>query len=232
MNDYTVYMHIAPNNKRYIGITHLKPKHRYSKNGNGYKRCTFFYRAIQKYGWDNFQHIIVCDGLSKEVACKKEQELIAYYKTNMSEFGYNCSLGGESGSYGHKFTIEQRKKISEKLKGHQVSEETRKKIGQANSIALKGRTVPDVVRKKIQETSKIVRKNAIISDETRQKAIETNIGNKYRLGKKHTVEAREKMRLAKLGKKKEPWTEAERKAHMDANERRRQEKAKAKSSNI
>lgn len=36
LNRYTVYMHICPNGKRYIGITGLYPKDRW-KNGANYK---------------------------------------------------------------------------------------------------------------------------------------------------------------------------------------------------
>lgn len=226
MNDYTVYMHITPSNKRYIGITHLKPLRRYGKNGSGYKRCTFFYRAIEKYGWDNIKHIIVCDGLSKEVACRKEQELISYYKSNMQEFGYNCSLGGESGSYGHKFTEEQRKKISLAQKGRVVSEETRRKIGQANRVALKGRVVPQEVRDKISKNNARSMLGKHLSDEAKRKISEANRGNQFHKGFKHSLETREKMRLAKLGKKRGSWTDKERKAHMEAYEKRRQAKAK------
>ena len=51
-------MHTSPSNKKYIGITSLKPEYRWNK-GNGYKTQTVFYRAIQKYGWDNFKHEII-----------------------------------------------------------------------------------------------------------------------------------------------------------------------------
>ena len=50
---YIVYKHIAPNNKSYIGITKRHPEDRW-RNGNGYKNNIYFFRAIQKNGWDNF----------------------------------------------------------------------------------------------------------------------------------------------------------------------------------
>lgn len=55
---YTVYMHVSPSGKRYIGITSQKVEKRWA-NGKGYKTQQYFYRAIKKYGWNNFQHIIV-----------------------------------------------------------------------------------------------------------------------------------------------------------------------------
>lgn len=115
--DYCVYMHTSPSGKRYIGITSQKPERRWRKNGEGYKDHVYFWRAIQKYGWDNFEHIILFDGLIKEEAEQKEIELIAYYNSNNEDYGYNLSSGGESGSKGYKYTDEQRKRMSENRKG-------------------------------------------------------------------------------------------------------------------
>ena len=80
-NCYTVYMHICPNGKKYIGITKLKPNIRW-KNGKSYKGCVLFDKAIKKYGWDNMQHLVLYEKLKKEEAEQKEIELIAKYKSN------------------------------------------------------------------------------------------------------------------------------------------------------
>ena len=224
MKNYCVYVHIAPNKKLYFGITSLKPEHRWLSNGNGYSNCTLFYRAIQKYGWDNFKHIILFENLTKEIACECEKYLIKKYKSNESAFGYNNSRGGESGSYGHKLTEEQRKKISERNKGHIVSEETRRKIGKANSLALKGRVVPQEVRDKISAHNARGFLGKHHTEETKRKNSEAHKGKQYHLGHKHSDETKQKMRLAKLGKKRGSWTNDERKAHMEAIERRRKEK--------
>lgn len=45
---YYVYMHIAPNNKKYIGITKQKPIKRWLY-GKGYQKQGYFYNAILKY---------------------------------------------------------------------------------------------------------------------------------------------------------------------------------------
>lgn len=66
-NNYTVYVHITPNNKRYVGITSTKVEKRWV-NGNGYKSQKYFYRAIEKYGWDNIQHEIITENLSEHMA--------------------------------------------------------------------------------------------------------------------------------------------------------------------
>ncbi len=95
MNIYIIYKHTSPSDKVYIGITKLNPSKRWAK-GLGYKNNAYFYRAILKYGWENFKHEILLDSLTKEEAEAKEIELIAFYKSNDKQFGYNISSGGEA----------------------------------------------------------------------------------------------------------------------------------------
>ena len=137
--NYTVYMHIAPNGKKYIGITCKKPQHRWD-NGNGYKPNKHFYNAILKYGWDNIKHEILFTNLSKEEAEQKEIELISYYKSNKYDYGYNRSSGGESRAVGCHWTLsdEAKRKISESQKGKntwnkgiKMTKEMREKLTQA-----------------------------------------------------------------------------------------------------
>ena len=44
---FTVYMHISPSNKRYIGLTGKNVKYRWA-NGEGYRTNKHFYNAIKK----------------------------------------------------------------------------------------------------------------------------------------------------------------------------------------
>ena len=126
---YCVYIHENKiNSKKYIGQTCQKPKDRWD-SGHGYKTCTYFNNAINKYGWDNFEHIIFADNLTKEEANKTEQYLIEFYDTMNPQNGYNLTKGGE-GVCGFKMTEEQRQKISIAQTGKEVSEETRRKIGE------------------------------------------------------------------------------------------------------
>lgn len=117
---WTVYMHISPSGKRYIGITGSSVEERW-KNGLGYK-TQLFYRAIEKYGWDNFQHIIIAENLSLSDAEKMEIELIKEYNT-ITPNGYNRAFGG-LGSSGHTMSDYSRQKLSQKLKGRAVTAET------------------------------------------------------------------------------------------------------------
>lgn len=96
MNKYYVYYHRnLINNKYYVGITcKEKPEYRWGKDGNNYSD-QIFGSAIRKYGWDNFEHVIVCKDLSKEEACKMESELIKKYNSRVPN-GYNVELGGQT----------------------------------------------------------------------------------------------------------------------------------------
>lgn len=177
MNDkYIVYMHTSPNNKKYIGITSQHPNRRWRKNGDGYKDNPYFWRAIQKYGWDNFRHDILFSDLTKEEAEKKEIELIAYYRSNNADFGYNMSIGGESGSKGYKYTNEQRKHMSEVHKGEKNGmygkRHTKETIEKGRIAHLRENLSEDTIYK-----MSIAKKGKKRSDESIRKQIET-ISNK------------------------------------------------------
>lgn len=135
-NKWTVYVHISPSDKYYIGITSRKPKERW-RGGSGYKNNDHFYRAIKKYGWNNFQHEVIASKLTKNEACNMEKILIKELKSDDYHYGYNKSSGGEgtpgiSGEknhwYGKHHSDEAKKKMSKAHKGKHLSEEHKKLI--------------------------------------------------------------------------------------------------------
>lgn len=93
---YCVYRHTTPSGKVYIGITQQSPNDRW-KGGWGYNTNLVFFRAINKYGWDNIKHEILMDGLTKEEAKAAEVRLIAEYRSTEREHGYNITKGGDLG---------------------------------------------------------------------------------------------------------------------------------------
>lgn len=98
-NTYSVYKHTNKiNGKVYIGITVNEPEVRWGKNGRNYER-QIFGKAIQKYGWDNFEHEVLFTNLSRKEANDKEVELISFYHATNREFGYNVALGGTDGGF-------------------------------------------------------------------------------------------------------------------------------------
>ena len=73
-NNYSVYQHVTPDGMYYFGQTN-NIKRRWSSNGIQYKE-TSLYPYIEKYGWDNIQHIVLFKDQTKENALWIEDFLI------------------------------------------------------------------------------------------------------------------------------------------------------------
>lgn len=121
-----VYVHIAPNGKRYVGKTAQDISQRW-RNGAGYKNCTLIWRAIQKYGWENFEHVVLADNLTEEEADALEKKYVEEYQSNNPEYGYNLTSGGEKGCV---LSPEVKEQLSKSKQGHITTEETRRKISE------------------------------------------------------------------------------------------------------
>ena len=136
---YIIYKHTSPSGKVYIGITKNSPNSRWS-NGNGYKTQQLFYRAIKKYGWNNFSHEILFENLSHDEACKKEIELIKFYK--LQKLSYNQTDGGEGflgfskpgWNKGIPCSEEMKQHLSKLAKERGISPEQRKKMIDAKRV--------------------------------------------------------------------------------------------------
>lgn len=77
---YTIYMHITPSGKVYIGQTSKADPNERWKNGRGYKDNRLFYLEIEKYGWDNIEHKLLYTNLSKKQAFVLELLYIRFFK--------------------------------------------------------------------------------------------------------------------------------------------------------
>ena len=103
---WTIYRHIAPNGKVYIGQTKQSVQARW-ENGKGYNSYqeneSVFWKAIKKYGWQNFSHEIVEDNISsQEEANEREIYWIEYYRSYIGFSdcnGYNMTRGGNNGDH-------------------------------------------------------------------------------------------------------------------------------------
>lgn len=127
--NYKVYMHVCPNGKKYIGITKNEVNYRW-RNGANYKNNIHFSRAIQKYKWENINHIILFENLSKDEAEEKEIQMIKKYKSNNQKYGYNIENGGNC--IGSISNI-QKNKISKSLKEYYKNNyEAKQRISIAN----------------------------------------------------------------------------------------------------
>ena len=95
MKEYTVYKHVNKiNGKVYVGLTN-NVKRRWRNSGYFYKGSPYFKHAIDKYGWDNFEHEILFEHLTEEEAKQKETEMVLYYRSNEPDYGYNLTNGGD-----------------------------------------------------------------------------------------------------------------------------------------
>ena len=74
---YWLYVHHTPDNWYYPGCS-MQPVSRRWKVGQ--YRKTGLEDSIKKFGWDNIEHIILMDGLTKEEALYWEDRLICMYR--------------------------------------------------------------------------------------------------------------------------------------------------------
>lgn len=112
---FYIYCHTAPNGKRYVGQTRNRPEQRWS-NGHGYDSQQHFRRAIEKYGWDNFEHVVLCSVSSKEDADFLERWFISRWDTCNPDKGYNRAAGG-AGPCGVPWDDERKQAFSEYMSG-------------------------------------------------------------------------------------------------------------------
>lgn len=189
--EYTIYLHKNKvNGKVYIGQTCQKPEKRWD-NGHGYETSPRFFNAILKYGWNNFEHIILYTKLTLEQANFYEEQLIKQYNSTDERYGYNITSGGRNFSH---------------------SEETKKKIGAANHIVLQGKSKSKAQRELIStmfrgEGNPFYGKHH--TDKTKQLISQSRKGKcvgleHHMYGKHHTQEELKKIsdnRKSKGGKK-------------------------------
>lgn len=140
--------------KSYIGQTISTLNKRWD-SGRGYIRngkTNKFANAIEKYGWDNFNHEVIgiVESETKEQLVLDLDEWEKYYIEKYDSFrnGYNMTLGG-AGSVGCIPNEETRKKLSKATKGENNgmygkhhSEETRQKLSE-NHADVRGEKNPN-----------------------------------------------------------------------------------------
>ena len=156
---YTIYKHTFENGKTYIGLTKHTMEERLdghisaSKNGSTY----LFHKALRKYNFNVKSEILeTCETI--EEANALEQKYIKIFDT-FGKNGYNMTEGGNTvfsstkgktyfeiyqSKYGEnteQYIKVRQEKMSKKLKGRKVSQETREKMSNVH----KGKvTVKDI----------------------------------------------------------------------------------------
>lgn len=95
--EYCVYKHTSKiDGRAYVGITRVGAKNRWRNGGIGYKNQKYFWRYIEKYGWDSLEHEVLFDNLTEEEATTMERELIAKWDLTNKNKGFNLDLGGST----------------------------------------------------------------------------------------------------------------------------------------
>ena len=190
---YCVYIHINKiNGKMYVGQTCVKPEKRWN-NGNGYKQCSYFYRAIQKYGWDNFEHEIIASNLTKDEADNFERLLINKLDLLNINKGYNLQDGG---SHGRPSKI-SKVNIKNAAQKRNQNEEWHRKQSESH-IGLQVGEKNGMYGKKHSEESKQKQREASLgkhhSEETRLKMSESHTGERNSMyGKSHSDKTKQKI---------------------------------------
>lgn len=170
------------NGKCYIGQTTKTLNERQIEHLRKSKvlyNINYFYKAIRKYGFENFKWEILKDNIDDiSILNIMETFMIMVHKSYINENGYNMNFGGGQ-NFGYKHTDEAKEKIG---KSH---------IGKIPWN--KGKT--DVYSEKTLKQKSLSSLGKKHSLETKERL------RQIRLGYKHTDEAKEKIRISSLNRK-------------------------------
>ena len=199
------------NGKTYIG------QHKYKKLNDTYMGSGKALRAAQKkYGIKNFKKDILVFGISTlEQANSLEETGIAAEREKVGrENCYNRADGGQGEAFfkGKHHSEETKKKIREANKGKKLSEETRRKISESNKCNknAKGCVRSEETKRRLAE----VHKGKHLSDATRRKMSESHKKQvPWNKGKPMSEEQKRKIAEANKGRK---MTEEQRRNYSEA----------------
>ena len=216
-----VYIHTnLTNRKVYVGQTWF-PHQRKLDHCNPSNKSRFA-KAIQKYGWDGFDHYYSDEISSQDELDNLERLWIIVLQATDKSFGYNCRYGGSRGLHTEETKAilrakrakqgppseEGRRRISERHRGQKynlgkkASKEARRKMSGAHRGIKQS---VEWVAKRVVAANKTKALNPrVFSLEQRQKISDSLRGNTRTLGYKHTEESRKKMSLSRQGKKQNP----------------------------
>jgi group I intron endonuclease len=118
--------------KVYIGITNQGAGARYRHHWYEARigEPAPIHRSMAKYGEENFTLEIIDFADTYEELKEKEKYWIKQYDSMNREKGYNLTEGGD-GTFGRMHSEETKDKIRQKAIGRKVSEETKKKMSEA-----------------------------------------------------------------------------------------------------
>jgi group I intron endonuclease len=117
------------NGSRYVGQTVRTLSERWARHCDAHSDCHYLRSAIEKYGKNNFEIKVIVRCNSLEEMNHRETYYIKLFNT-MAPNGYNIVPGGNRGPSrkGQKNSEESKLKVAATLKGHSVSEDSRRKM--------------------------------------------------------------------------------------------------------
>ena len=145
-----IYKYTSPSGKHYIGQTINESQRKYAHKSGTSKTQTKFGKAIRKYGYENFQYEVLFKVNSNDKTKLKVildiMEKYLIHKFDSFNNGYNLNDGGE-GNLGYKHSEEtkvilkttnqkseeDKKKISDTMKGRVCTEEHKKNMSKNNT---------------------------------------------------------------------------------------------------
>jgi hypothetical protein len=129
MINHTLYKIVFPNGKLYIGATSAKLERRLKQQirfALDYFQDYPVHRAIRECGAESIKIEPLVVG-NKQYISELENKVVALFKTQDREFGYNVADGG----YNYAMSNEVRNKISETLTGTKQSKEHKENVAKA-----------------------------------------------------------------------------------------------------
>ena len=89
-----VYLHTNKiTQQKYVGITNYDDAEKRWREGKGYETQYFGKAGIAVYGWDGFEHQVLINNISPQVAATLECLLIKELESTNPRYGYNTSEG-------------------------------------------------------------------------------------------------------------------------------------------
>lgn len=128
------------NKKKYIGASTASLNRRKTTHKSCAKNKKIksnFWKAINKYGFENFIWEILCEAKSKKELFEKEKVYIKKYKSNIPEFGYNSTDGGPSKFKYNQKTVDKLKKSATKRSNTEKHKDRFSKIMNSEKVKTK-----------------------------------------------------------------------------------------------
>jgi group I intron endonuclease len=182
------------NYKVYIGRTVNSLKSRISNHytyarSNKPKDKLYFYKAINKYGENNFEWEIIDKAYNNDELNEKEKYWIKRYKSMNSSYGYNLREGGKGG----KLSERTKKKMSDSQK-KRTWKHTQAWYDNIHKY-LAQRQFSSETLKKMSDSHKGIKMTSINKEKLRQRML----GKQYSLGRHQSEETRRKISVGQKG---------------------------------